>query len=177
MGKIYAIIPKHSLLFSLMCLSGVLIIVFAGIVPKQFSLARLDQKIQSIQFQIEEQKSLYPIYQVLHKKSHTRDAKVLPAPAMTPLLRTQLDTIPSTFRQIAQNANIDTVSVSPNLNSLGNEPRFLLVDTVVRCDFLNFRKFLIGIGEVPYLERIEEIQIEQNEDTMEFKMKIWLALG
>lgn len=177
MGKIYAIIPKHSLLFLLMCLSGVLIIVFAGIVPKQFSLARLDQKIKSIQFQIEEQKSLYPIYQVLHKKSHTRDAKVLPAPAMTPLLRTQLDTIPSTFRQIAQNANIDTVSVSPNLNSLGNEPRFLLVDTVVRCDFLNFRKFLIGIGEVPYLERIEEIQIEQNEDTMEFKMKIWLALG
>jgi hypothetical protein len=177
MGKIYAIIPKHSLLFSLMCLSGVLIIVFAGIVPKQFSLARLDQKIKSIQFQIEEQKSLYPIYQVLHKKSQTRDAKVLPAPAMTPLLRTQLDAIPSIFRQIAQHANIDTVSVSPNLNSLGNEPRFLLVDTVVRCDFLNFRKFLIGIGEVPYLERIEEIQIEQNEDTMEFKMKIWLALG
>ena len=177
MGKIYAIIPKRSLLDSLICLSGVLLIVFAGIVPNQFSLARLDQKIKSIQFQIEEQKSLYPIYQVLQKKYQTRDAKVLPAPARSPLPPTQLETIPSTFRQIAQKANIDTVSVSPNLSSLGNEPRFLLVDTVVRCDFSNFRKFLIGIGEVPYLERIEEIQIQQNEDTMEFKMKIWLALG
>ena len=177
MGKIYAIIPRRSLLYSLICLSGVLLIVFAGIVPNQFSLTRLDQKIKSIQFQIEEQKSLYPIYKVLQKKSKTRDAKVLPAPERIPLLRTQLDTIPSTFRQIAKNANIDTVSVSPNLNSLGNDSRFILVDTVVRCDFLNFRKLLIGLGEIPYLESIEEIQIQQNEDTMEFKMKIWLALG
>ena len=177
MGKIYAIIPRRSILYSLLCLSGVLFIVFTGIVPNQFSLARLDQKIKSIQFQIEEQKSLYPLYQLLQKKSQTRDAKVLPAPARSPLPRTQLDTIPSTFRQIAQKANIDTVLVSPNLNSLGNDSRFILVDTVVRCDFLNFRKLLIGLGEIPYLESIEEIQIQQNEDTMEFKMKIWLALG
>jgi hypothetical protein len=48
---------------------------------------------------------------------------------------------------------------------------------VVRGDFLNFRKLLIGLGEVAYVERIEEIQIQQNPDALEFKMKVWVAIS
>jgi hypothetical protein len=35
---------------------------------------------------------------------------------------------------------------------------------------------LIGLGSVPYLDRIEEINIQQYPDSMEFRMKIWIAI-
>ncbi len=177
MEKIYAITPKRTITYALIGLSGILFIVLVGIIPKQFSLARLDQQVKSIQFQLEEQKSLYPIYQDLQKRTQTGDSKVLPLPARSALLRTQLNAIPATFREIARKANLDMVSASPDLNSLSSESRLLQVNAVIRGNYFNFRKFLIGLGEVPYLERIQEIQIQQNEDTMEFKMKIWLALA
>jgi len=177
MEKIYAKTPRRTIIYALICLSGILFVVLAGVVPKQFSLARLDQKIKSIQFQIEEQKRLYPIYQDLQKKTQAGGSKILPLPVRSAFLRTQLDTIPMTFREIARKANLDMVSASPDLNSLSGESKLLLVNAVIRGNFFNFRKFLIGLGEVPYLERIEEIQIQQNEDTMEFKMKIWIVLA
>jgi len=177
MGKIYAITARRSIIYSLVCLSIILFIILVGIIPKQFSLMRLDQKIKSIQFQIEEQKSLYPIYQDLQKRTRARDSKALPSPLKSPLLRTQLDIIPATFREIARKANLDMVSASPDLNSLSSESKLLLINVVIKGNFFNFRKFLIGLGEVPYLERVEEIQIQQNEDTMELKMKVWLALA
>lgn len=177
MEKIYAIIPKRTIIYSLLCLSGILCIILVGIIPKQLSLTHLDQRIKSIQFQIEEQKSLYPIYQDLQKITQARDSKVLPSPVRSTLLRTQLNAIPANFREIARKANLDMVSASPDLNSLSGESKTLLVNAVIRGNFFNFRKFLIGLGEVPYLDRIEEIHIQQNEDTMEFKMKIWIAIA
>jgi hypothetical protein len=177
MEKIHAIIPKRTIIYSLLCLSGILFIILIGIIPKQLSLARLDQRIKSIQFQIEEQKSLYPIYQDLQKITQARDSKVLPSTLRSALLRTQLNAIPANFREIARKANLDMVSASPDLNSLSGESKLLQVNAVIRGNFFNFRKFLISLGEVPYLDRIEEIQIQQNEDTMEFKMKIWIAIA
>jgi len=177
MDKIYAIIPKRSLVNLLICLGGVLIIFVAGIIPEYFSSVRLDQQIKNIQFQIDEHKKLYPIYHTLQKKAHTKDAGILPFPKKTPLSKARIDTVPATFRDIANKANVDMVSASPDLNLLGTDSRFLQINATIRGDFFNFRKFLIGLGEVPYMERIEEIQIQQNDDTMEFRMKVRLAVS
>jgi hypothetical protein len=177
MEKIYAIIPKRSIVILFACISGVLLIVLAGIVPQQMAVARLDNKIAIIQFQFEEQKKLHPYYQMLHAGTDFGRSKVLPFPARSPLSRTKIDTVPSIIREQAQKAHIDMVAASPDLNTLGGEQRFILVNATLKGDFLNFRKFLIGLGGVPCLEGIEEIRIQQNEDSMEFRMKLWLAIA
>jgi hypothetical protein len=177
MEKIYAIIPKRSIVILFACVSCVLLIVLAGIVPQQMAVARLDNRIAGIQFQVEEQNRLYPYYQLLHAGPHSGGSKVLPFPASSPLSRTKIDTVPSIIREQAQKAHIDMVAASPDLNTLGGEQRFLLVNATLKGDFLNFRKFLIGLGGVPCLEGIEEIRIQQNEDSMEFRMKLWLSIA
>jgi hypothetical protein len=177
MEKIYAIIPKRSIIILIACISGVLLIILAGIVPQQMAVARLDNKIVSIQFQIEEQRRLHPYYQMLHAGPSSGRSKVLPFPARSTLLRTKIDTVPSIIREEAQKAHIDMVAASPDLNTLGGDQKFLLVNATLKGDFLNFRKFLIGLGGVPCLEGIEEIRIQQNEDSMEFRIKIWLAIA
>jgi hypothetical protein len=177
MEKIYAIIPKRSIIILIACISSVLLIVVAGVVPQQMAVTRLDNKIASIQFQIEEQKRLHPYYQLLHAGPPSGRSKVLPFPARNPLSRTMIDKVPSIIREEAQKAHIDMIAASPDLNTLGGEQKFLLVNATLKGDFLNFRKFLIGLGGVPCLESIEEIRIQQNEDSMEFRMKLWLAIA
>lgn len=177
MEKIYTIIPKRSIVILLACISSVLLIVVAGIVPQHMAVARLDNRIANIQYQIEEQKRLQPYYELLHAGPQSGRSKVLPFPARSPLSRTKIDTVPSIIREQAQKAHIDMIAASPDLNTLGGEQKLLLVNATLKGDFLNFRKFLIGLGGVPCLEGIEEIRIQQNEDSMEFRMKLWLAIA
>jgi hypothetical protein len=177
MEKIYTIIPKRSIVILLACISCVLLIIVAGIIPQQMAVARLDNRISNIQYQIEEQKRLQPYYELLHSGPQSGRSKVLPFPAKSSLSRTKIDTVPSIIREQAQKAHIDMVAASPDLNTLGGEQKLLLVNATLKGDFLNFRKFLIGLGGVPCLEGIEEIRIQQNEDSMEFRMKLWLAIA
>jgi hypothetical protein len=177
MEKIFSIIPKRSIVILVACVSCLLLLVLAGIVPQQVAVTRLDNKIAGIQFQIEEQKRLQPYYQMLHAGPQSGRSKVLPFPARSPLSRTQIDTVSLIIREQARQAHIDMVAASPDLNTLGGEQKFLLVNATFKGDFFNFRKFLIGLGGVPCLEGIEEIRIQQNEDSMEFRLKLWLAIA
>ena len=176
MEKVYAVIPKRSIVILFVCISVVLLIVLAGILPQHMSVTRLDNKIESLQFQMEEQKKLQPYYQMLHAGSQSGRPKILPFPAKIPLPRTKINTVPSIIREEAQKAHIEMVSVSPDLYALSDENKIVLVNATLKGDFLNFRRFLIGLGGVPCLEGIEEIRIQQNEDGMVFRMKIWLVL-
>jgi hypothetical protein len=40
---------------------------------------------------------------------------------------------------------------------------------------MRFRDFLVDLGTIPSLEKIEEIQIRAIEASREFKLKIWMA--
>jgi hypothetical protein len=171
------LINRRTVIIYLTCLAGILLFIIAGIIPAQRFSAALDRKTRDLQFQIDEQKSLQPIYQSLKARSQTGTVSVLPTPERNKLSRDLISMVPSTFGRIAKNAAMDTLSVDPDVSSLANQSRYLLVHAVVRGDFFSFRKYLTGLGELPYFERIEEIEIQQNPDIMEFKMKIWLALN
>jgi hypothetical protein len=177
MEKLYAIMPKRSIVILLACISCVVLIVLAGIVPQELAVSRLDNKIASMQFQIGEQEKLQPYYQMLQTAPKSGRINLLPIPERRPLSRTKIDTVPSIIREEAQKAHIDMISASPDLSNLGNDNRVLLVNATLKGNFLNFRKFLIGLGGLSCLEGIEEIRIQQNEDSMEFRMKIWLAMA
>ncbi|MDP3283068.1 MAG: hypothetical protein Q8M56_01390 [Desulfobacterales bacterium] len=170
-------IPKQTLTNIIVCLAGLLVIVLAGIVPNIIFSANLDRKISNVKALLEEQDKLHPVYQLLEKNTQQKVSKVLPFPVKDRLSRKLIDLFPATFRDMAKKAGMDVVSISPDLNSLSDNSTFLIFNTVIRGDFFNFRKLLVNVGEVPYSERVEEIEIQQNQDTMEFKMKIRLALA
>jgi len=140
------------------------------------SLANLDRRAEKIRLEIEEQKGLQSLYQLLKSKGQ-KSLNVLPFPAKGKLSRDQIETMPGNFRDIAKKVNMDILYVSPDMASIGPDSRYLLVNVGIRGDFFNFRKFLSGIGELPYLEGIEGIQVQENADIMEFKMKIRLAMA
>ena len=170
-------IPKRVLILHLSCWGGLLIFLLAVVLPLYGSMSGLDRQIRDAQLQVEEQKSLLPLYQTLKAKGRLAPAAVLPTPDKGKLPPDLIGTAPAVFRRIGQKAGLEIFSVSPDVTSLtGNSP-FLLVRVSAQGDFLNFRRFLIGLGELPYFDRVDEIEIRQNPDIMEFRVTVRLALG
>lgn len=175
--KLFKLIPRRTVIIHLSWLGSLLLFILVIIVPVQRIMAGFDGQIKDIQYQVDEQKSLQPIYQALKTRSQTIAPSILPTPESGKLSRDLVSVVPSTIGRIVKNASMETISILPDVNSLANQSRFLLMHMVIRGDFMSFRKFLIGVGELPYLERFEEIEIHQETDFMEFRMKIWLALS
>lgn len=105
------------------------------------------------------------------------DLPILPNPARTTLLRQDASTFQELFRETAIKSGLTVGSFAPELSTMTGSSNYLLYGALVKGEFVNFRKMLIDLGKAPYLDRIEEIQIQQHPDAMEFRMKMWIALG
>ena len=175
--KSFTLIPRRSVISHLSWVGSLLLFILAVIVPMQRFGAGLDGKIKDIRYKVEEQRNLQPIYQMLKTRAQTSKPSILPTPAAGKLSRDLVSVVPSTIERVVKNAQMETVSIAPDVNSLADQSRSLLIRAVIRGNFMNFRKFLIGMGALPYLERFEEIEIQKDQDFMEYRMKIRLALG
>jgi len=157
--------------------SGIIFLfLFVGIIPLYHYNSNLIDENKKLKNQIEEQKEHKPIYLNLLKTLSNKDLHVLPNPKKQAIPRGEVGKFQDDFRNIAGRAGLLMVSNTLDLNSSAGSPSSLLYNVVLKGEFANFRKILIGLGSVPYLDRIEEISIQQYPSYMEFKMKIWIAL-
>lgn len=170
-------IPQNSIIYILLCLTGIIIFIFGGIVPAGMKMGKLVTQTADVKFRIEEQKRLAPLSQSLQGRIEQKDSELLPLPAMSKLELAMIDTLPMSFQSTARMSGMSLVSAIPNLKDLTGNDQFLSVSAVLQGDFVNLRKFLINLGGVPYVQHIEEISIRQKPDTKEFTLKIWVAVG
>jgi len=169
--------PRQSITYLLLCLTGVLIFIFAGILPNSRTMAELSTKTAVARFQLEEQRELSPFRKSLQEKSEKKESEILPLPAKGSLAQAKINTLPMTFSTAAKVSGMTLVSAIPNLNALTGNAQSLSINVVLRGNFLNLRKFMIHLGGIPYVKQIEEIAIQQKPDTKEFRLKIWVAVG
>lgn len=170
-------IPRQSIYYIGLCLTGVLLFIFLGIIPSGRTMAELTAKTEDVRFRIEEQRALAPFYLSLKAKSEKKDSEVLPLPARGKLAQTDIDTLPLVFSTAARKSGMSLASAIPDPNTMTAGGQFLSVNAVLRGEFIDLRKFLINLGAIPYIQHIEEISIQQKPDAMEFNMKIWVAVG
>jgi len=157
--------------------SGIIFLfMLVGIIPLYHYNSNLLDENKKLKNQIEEQKELGPIYGNLLMTLKDKDVRVLPDPEKTRILRGETGKFQDDLRMIAGRARLTVVSLNPDLSTLAGSSTSLLHDVILKGEFANFRKMLIGLGTVPYLDRIEEISILQYPDSLECRMKIWIAI-
>jgi hypothetical protein len=171
------IFPRRNIIFFSLCAAGILIFVFLVIFPYQRALGKSDRKIAELKLRIDDQRNYSGLYQFLTKSTQQKDGLVFPVPAKTKLSRTDVAKVPATIRAIAGKSNMSVESIVPDVKALSPDSRYLTVNAVVKGRLSGFRGFLAGLGEIPYLEHIEEIQIRRIPDSKEFRVKMWLALA
>jgi hypothetical protein len=171
-------IPQKSIYYLLLCSIGILMFILIGLYPVHSSLSGLDEEIAGIKARIEEQKVLFPLYKELAEKVRKKmDSELLRYSGKIALSIDQIDAISTRIREIAEESNLETISITPDAKSLANNSKSMSVSLVVRGDFLKFHRFLFDLESVPYLEHIQEIQIQEALAGREFRLKTWVAVS
>ena len=169
-------LPAKTLGYLIICLGVIVVIILVGILPLSRYNAKAGDQIKKIQYQIEEHKGLGPVYLVLNEAKSKKESGSLPNPARTAIAFEKAGEFSDAFRTIAGKSGLMTVSLVPDLEKYSGASNALLYQAVVKGELSNFRRMLIGLGSVSYVDRIEEIYIRQYSDSMEFRLKIWIAL-
>jgi hypothetical protein len=178
MKQLFPKVPKKSIYYLLLCGIGLLMFILIGLYPLQSSLSGLDEEIAGIKARIEEQKVLFPLYKELTERIRKKkDSELLRYSGKIGLSIDQIDGISTRFKEIAEESNLETLSIAPDAKSLANNSQSMSVSLIVRGDFLKFRRFLFDLETVPYLEHIQEIHIQEALAGKEFRLKTWVAVS
>jgi hypothetical protein len=154
----------------------ILILAYIGFYNYR-SIAKLDTEISDLNTKINTHQSYAPMTKQLFERMKVKAARNLPLPPKAKLTGEQKDRISLMFRDMAHKSKMELVSVSPDINSMASGSKGMLVSATLKGDYYNFRTFLIELGEQPFLEKVDEIEIQQLPGTKEFRLKVWLAVG
>lgn len=173
----FSLIPLRSLLYFACGTAAVLLLVLFGLRPLQASIQRLDEETAALKARLAQQRELAPLSRDF--TTHlTQDAgNRLPAPDKAGLSLEQVVGIPLQFQQLARECGLETISVAPEVKSFTKDRKFMPVNLILKGSFLKLRKFLFGLENLPCLEHIEEIQIQETGGSQEFRLKAWVAVN
>ena len=89
--KIMEKIPSKNVGYMIICGGIILLIILLGILPLHRYNVKRSEAVAGIQAQIDEQKELRQIYQLISQASLKKDDRILPNPMKTKLSRQNMD--------------------------------------------------------------------------------------
>ncbi|MBN2283450.1 MAG: type 4a pilus biogenesis protein PilO [Deltaproteobacteria bacterium] len=169
---------KGTTLF-LICAALLVIVLFffLWIAPLQDSLAVLDEEIAVAKARVDIQEKIRPLYAKLAEKAKSDESARLPLPKKESLPKLRIESILPAFSEIAKKHDMKIESFNPVIEALDQTPGRLRVDMSIVGNFFDFRELLVDMGAVPYVESIEEIQIERADTMKRINMKVWLLVS
>ena len=153
----------------------ILVIILLMIYPDYRTLAALDKNIKQLNTKIETQKLLFPLFQKMLTEIDLKLPEGAAFPKEEKLTQEKAESIVSVFHELASKFGLKVVEVSPDVESTLNGSGFLLMNVVVEGDFFKLREFLLELGTLPYLEKIEQLKLQNIEAGKEVRLKIWLV--
>jgi len=173
----YNIIPVRSVIYLLISIVIVAAVILLVLYPYYKSLNNLDMEIAGFKQRITTQKELLPLYTKLLEKSEMSAPDKFSLPEKSSLPKNNIDLIPSIFKGLARKSNTEIISVNPDFTTISKGQGSILINATVRGSFSGLRDFLTELGKVPYVQQIEEIEIQQRSADKELRMKLWLGVG
>jgi hypothetical protein len=175
--KIMEKIPSKTVGYMVICGGILILVILLGIFPLHRYNVKRSKAVAAVQAQIDEQKELRQIYQLISQAQLQKEDRILPNPIKTKLSRQSMDEFQDSFRAEAAKAGIHVLSLIPDIKTMAGNSQSLLYTAILKGEFADFRKLMIGLGALPYIDRIERINLEQSSDSMDFELKIWVALA
>ena len=166
--------PERRLFFAVVCIGGIIGFYLLSIWPHQQAVQQLDLQIESLHRQISEQKLLAPIYKRFTQLlGDTQPAELggLPFPSPDSLKPEQVAGLEPLFRQMAEQNQLKVRHIGADLNSMIGETSELKLPYELEGDFND------KLGELPYLDHVERIEIrrETGMPGLHMELEIWLA--
>lgn len=169
-------VNQKSFVFLIGYILVILAVILLGLLPLYFKTSNQMKDNDKLKAQIQEQKELAPVYASVLNAGKEKNLFVLPNPAKTPLPRSDSGKFETDFRTLAQKSGLKVVSFAPDVNTSTSPSTSFLHHAVLNGEWVDLRKLLIELGSLPYLDKIEEINLQQGTGSMEFKLKVGIAV-
>lgn len=178
MKKISDIIPisKQNIYNLGISLFAVSMFIFVGIIPTYIKDLSIDQNISAAQNKLKEHKQLLPMYTSLtaHSKQDTDDIII---PEDVKVERINLFPVLKTIQSIPINSGMTILEILPDLDYASKNPQSMAVSLSLIGKYENLRTTLIGFAMLPYIERVEEISIQQKPNTQMLAIKLQVMVA
>ena len=140
-------------------------------------MAQLEREIKSLRPKIEEHKALFPFYQSLKKQLAAKAAGNANLPVKSRLDRREIDRLPALFEKKADRCRLELINFTPDIDSINDDKGLMKIDLHVTGRFFNFRRFMLEICALPFLENMEQLCIKpvSGSEKMALEMRICLA--
>ena len=103
-------IPRQSVIYLAVCLTGLAIFILAGILPNIWTMEELGKQTTEAQFRLEEKRTLNPIQKSLQDRNLKKESDLLPLPEKGKLGRSEINTLPLTFGTFAKMSGMSMTS-------------------------------------------------------------------
>jgi len=168
-------LPKKSILYALICGGALFAIIFLTFYSNYRTMEKQDLHIRNIKTQIEGQKKYAPLFQDLFKKIQFKKPGGLPFPEQAKLSEEDTGKISIVLQNLAEANDFMVKGIIPDVDSSIDGSKHLMISIIMVGEFLNFRNYLLQLVSIPQLEHIEQIQVQNVEESKEIRLKIWMA--
>jgi hypothetical protein len=167
---------RKSAFYALVFTGVVIAIVLFILLPYNHSLKKTDLEILSLKDKLARQELQYPLYQRLLKEIQKPGRDHIEPEAQEKLKKEDISQVSSMIRNLAETNHLNHGKSDPDINSMTGNKGLIFVKVEVEGLFEDFRNFMVGLNEIPYLQDIEEIKIHSVETNRRYELKIWLAV-
>jgi Tfp pilus assembly protein PilO len=169
-------LPPRLIFYAMAGLTGMLLLIFLILVPRQQRLAAMDQKIAALSDKQATQAALRPFYTSLQEKLSSEEGIDLPSTIREKPCKMDMNRLIDTFEQLADASRVQINESRPDFDSLKEKTGVWRFHLVLQGDFSDFRKFLVRLGTLPCLKRIERMTFGVLPDSEMLTLNLKLSL-
>jgi hypothetical protein len=168
-------VPTKNTFVILIFGGGMLLFMLLAIFPNYISFNNIEHEISILKYKIEEQKILSPIFEDLSKKAQFQKPESLPFPSAEKLSTNDTEKITPIIRDIIETNGFTLEKIATDLESLMTESSNLKTSVNILGEFHKLRDVLLDLGNLPYLNHIEVIQVNSFGDKNKIFLTIWVS--
>ncbi|WP_457570747.1 hypothetical protein [Desulfovulcanus sp.] len=176
MKKITLLLSTRALIFVLSYISLLLIFIFAFIYPTYKENIHLDQKISYLEKKLKQQRNIYPLYIRLKKELDQQKKLDIHRKIKKSVFGRDIKDLKNEIQNIANQSEMFFVSAIPDPKTLSQKSKNILVTINIKGEFRKFKNFILNLLSLSYLDRIQELDIQQDIGINDYKIKVWINI-
>jgi len=167
---------RRTMSFAIACFSGILLLCVTGLFPAYARGRQLQQRIRNLNEERNVQQQLQPFFiALMTAEDGIKFSPDLLHVEKSPLPREGLLNFDKHIIDMAEQFEMKAISVVVNIDEIKRSD-LVVVDALLAGDFNNFRRFLLSLGQVSWVQAFDSLEIAGYPDQEQMKIKFKLAL-
>ena len=170
-------LPKRSLIYILVCVGGILCFIGIGILPNQRTLSTLDDEISGVEFELQKQKALFPVFKKAMQLLNDQKKEDIPLEKTSKNGLKDINSISPYFKKLAFDSGLQFKSGLPDVSKINKMSGGIPFTLLLTGEYFDFRAFLTKLAEDPHLDHIETIEVIAGSGMKEYRLRMNLLTG